>query len=61
MGAMALRLGVGLGKPGVYRLNAQAPVPQTVHTWQALRRARFAAWLAVVLCAGGAVLSGPWG
>ena len=61
MGAMALRLGVGLGKPGVYRLNAQAPAPQTVHTWQALRRARFAAWLAVVLCAGGAVLSGPWG
>ena len=61
MGAMALRLGVGLGKPGVYRLNAQAPAPQTVHTWQALRRARFAAWLAVVLCAGGAVLSGSWG
>ena len=61
MGAMALRLGVGLGKPGVYRLNAQAPAPQTVHTWQALRRARFAAWLAVVLCAGGAVLSGPLG
>ena len=61
MGAMALRLGVGLGKPGVYRLNAQAQAPQTIHTWQALRRARFAAWLAVVLCTGGAVLSGPWG
>ena len=61
MGAMALRLGVGLGKPGVYRLNAQAPAPQAVHTWRALRRARFAAWLAVGLCAGGAVLSGPWG
>ena len=61
MGAMALRLGVGLGKPGVYRLNAQAQAPQAVHTWQALRWARFAAWLAVGLCAGGAVLSGPWG
>ena len=61
MGAMALRLGVSLGKPGVYRLNARAPAPQAVHTWQALRRARFAAWLAVGLCAGGAVLSGPWG
>ena len=61
MGAMALRLGVGLGKPGVYRLNAQAPAPQASHTWQALRRARRAAWLAVVLCAGAVALVGPWG
>ena len=61
MGAMALRLGVGLGKPGVYRLNAQAPAPQASHTWQALRRARRAAWLAVVLCAGAVALMGPWG
>lgn len=61
MGAMALRLGVGLGKPGVYRLNAQAPAPQASHTWQALRRARRVAWLAVVLCAGAIALVGPWG
>ena len=61
MGAMALRWGVGLGKPGVYRLNAQAPAPQASHTWQALRRARRAAWLAVVLCAGAVALVGPWG
>ena len=61
MGAMALRLGVGLGKPGVYRLNEQAPAPQASHTWQALRRARRAAWLAVVLCAGAVALVGPWG
>ena len=61
MGAMALRLGVGLGKPGVYRLNAQAPAPQASHTWQALRRARRAAWLAAVLCAGAVALVGPWG
>ena len=61
MGAMALRLGVGLGKPGVYRLNAQAPAPQASHTWQALRRARRAVWLAVALCAGAVVLVGPWG
>lgn len=61
MGAMALRLGVSLGKPGVYRLNAQAPAPQASHTWQALRRARRAAWLAVVLCAGAVALVGPWG
>lgn len=61
MGAMALRLGVSLGKPGVYRLNAQAPEPQASHTWQALRRARRAAWLAVALCAGSVALVGPWG
>ena len=61
MGAMALRLGVSLGKPGVYRLNAQAPAPQASHTWQALRRARWAAWLAVALCAGAVALVGPWG
>ena len=61
MGAMALRLGVGLGKPGVYRLNAQAPAPQACHTWQALRRARRAVWLAVALCAGAVALVGPWG
>ena len=60
MGAMALRLGVSLGKPGVYRLNGQAPAPQASHTWQALRRARRAAWLAVTLCASAVALVGPW-
>ena len=60
MGAMALRLGVSLGKPGVYRLNGQALAPQASHTWRALRRARRAAWLAVVLCAGAVALVGPW-
>ena len=60
MGAMALRLGVSLGKPGVYRLNAQALAPQASHTWQALRRARRAAWLAVALCAGAVALVEPW-
>ena len=61
MGAMALRLGVSLGKPGVYRLNGQAPAPQASHTWQALRRARRAAWLAGALCASTVALVGPWG
>lgn len=61
MGAMALRLGVSLGKPGVYRLNGQALAPQASHTWRALRRARRAAWLAVALCAGAVALVGPWG
>lgn len=61
MGAMALRLGVSLGKPGVYRLNGQALAPKASHTWQALRRARRAVWLAVALCAGAVALVGPWG
>ena len=61
MGAMALRLGVGLSKPGVYRLNEEAPAPQASHTWQALRRARRAVWMAVALCAGAVALVGPWG
>ena len=60
MGAMALRLGVSLGKPGVYRLNGQALAPQASHTWQALRRAHRAAWLAVALCACAVALVGPW-
>ena len=60
MGAMALRLGVSVGKPGVYRLNGQALAPQASHTWQALRRARRAAWLAVALCACAVALVGPW-
>ena len=60
MGAMALRLGVSLGKPGVYRLNGQASAPQASHTWQALRRAHRAAWLAVALCASAVALVGPW-
>ena len=37
MGAMALRLGVRLGKPGVYVLNAGAPAPGAAHTAAALR------------------------
>lgn len=61
MGAMALCLGVSLGKPGVYRLNGQAPAPQASHTWQALRRAHRAAWLAVALCASAVALVGLWG
>lgn len=36
MGAMALALGVRLGKPGVYVLNAQGQVPQAQHVQQAV-------------------------
>ena len=49
MGAMALRLGVRLRKPGVYALNAAAPSPSAAHVSQALRLATHAAWAAVVL------------
>ncbi len=38
MGALALRLGICLGKPGVYHLNPQGAAPQAVDTAQAVRR-----------------------
>ena len=47
MGAMAMRLGVRLGKPGVYTLNAQARAPQAGDVAMALRWASVAAWLSV--------------
>ena len=49
MGAMALRLGIGLAKPGVYALNAEAASPDACALRAALLRARFAAWAALVL------------
>lgn len=51
MGAMALRLGVRLRKPGVYTLNAHAPSPGAMHAPRALRLATRAAWVAVVAAA----------
>lgn len=54
MGAIALRLGVRLGKPGVYTLNAQARAPQSADVAAALRVAGVAAWVATGL----AVLAG---
>ncbi len=44
MGAMALRLGVSLGKPGVYRLNPQGRPPEAPDTRQALARSGRVAW-----------------
>lgn len=43
MGAMALRLGVRLGKPGVYMLNARGRAPQQADLQQALALGRRAA------------------
>ncbi len=44
MAAMALDLGLSLGKPGVYRLNAEGVAPEPAHMARALRRARLALW-----------------
>ncbi len=49
MGAMALRLGVRLRKPGVYMLNGGAPSPQARHVKRALVVAGRVASVAVVL------------
>ena len=38
MGALAVGLGIRLGKPGVYELNAQGREPQAADTVLALRR-----------------------
>jgi adenosylcobinamide-phosphate synthase len=51
MGAMALRLGVRLGKPGVYVLNATGRAPQAAD----VARAVALCWRAV--CGGAAVLT----
>lgn len=49
MAAMALRLGVRLGKPGVYLLNAGGRLPVAADTAAALRLAGRAAALALLL------------
>ncbi len=46
MGAIALRLGVRLRKPGVYALNAAARSPDAADTARAIRSATVAAWVA---------------
>ena len=47
MGALALRLGVRLRKPGVYHLNDAAPSPQPPDVGRAVACCRQALWLAV--------------
>jgi adenosylcobinamide-phosphate synthase len=49
MGAMALRLGVRLRKPGVYTLNGEAPSPQAEHVRRALVLAGRVAGITVLL------------
>lgn len=50
MGAMALRLGVTLGKPGVYRLHATARAPGAADTARALHVAGQGVLLAAAGC-----------
>lgn len=49
MGAMALRLGVRLAKPGVYVLNETGAAPSSRNLIQALGFATMAAWAAMLL------------
>ncbi len=63
MGAMALCLGVRLGKPGVYTLHAAGRAPQAADTRQALALSRRAAlWAfgatALAMAASGAMWTG---
>ncbi len=60
MGAMALRLGVRLRKPGVYALNARGPSPQPADMSRAQRHAGRAAWLAAGLAGLACCLDSPW-
>lgn len=60
MGAMALVLGVRLGKPGVYVLNASAPSPQASHIGYALAHGRRAVAVCVPLLVALAVGIGRW-
>jgi len=49
MATMALALGVRLGKPGVYVLNANGVEPGSAHVGQAIRLAgRVVGWLAAL-------------
>lgn len=58
MGAMALRLGVRLCKPGVYALNAEAPSPGAGHLRRALRAAGSVATLSAITVAAACWLQG---
>jgi len=58
MGMLALALGVRLGKPGVYALNAAGPEPGATHTARAIGICTRAAWLAVAASAAVLALLG---
>lgn len=60
MGAMALRLGVRLSKPGVYELNPQGRAPDEHDLRLALRHARRAAWGMAGLATGFLLVQSAW-
>lgn len=60
MGAMALNLGVRLGKPGVYTLNAQGRLPVTADVHAAVALAWRAVWGAGALLAAGTLAWQGW-
>lgn len=60
MGAMALALGVRLGKPGVYLLHPAGSVPGPAHIERALQVATWAAHAAMVLATAAWLLRGAW-
>ncbi|HMN92328.1 MAG TPA: adenosylcobinamide-phosphate synthase CbiB [Hydrogenophaga sp.] len=58
MGALAVGLGIRLGKPGVYELNAQGRVPHAADTAQALRRCSQVVLMLALLASMVVVLGG---
>ena len=60
MAAAALLLGVRLGKPGVYVLNAAGAVPRADDTRRAIVLAGRAAWLAGLACTAVLAAAGGW-
>lgn len=58
MGAMAQALHVRLGKPGVYVLNPQGAVPQSVHVIEAVRLASRVVQCLALVCIGALLVFG---
>ncbi len=58
MAALALALGVRLGKPGVYLLNGVAPSPGAAEMWRGLARVLRAGWAVGALAAAVEVAHG---
>ncbi|MBQ6656441.1 MAG: cobalamin biosynthesis protein CobD [Ottowia sp.] len=61
MGAMALLLGVRLGKPGVYALNEAGRAPQPEDTQRACALGARVAWSAAAMVSGALLVAGALG
>ena len=60
MGALALRLGVRLRKPGVYTLNGAAPSPVAAHMNRAMRCTAAVAWWSAAITVLGLAAPPLW-